>query len=156
MNNKMYLIHEDDYIKHIDEKVFLYSLVKQLTHHIARLAPNRGSKKISDMAKCYDSTAEKLFRSWGIPVSYLVFDNKDDLATLIENELIAPEDAGYYSYDDECDFFPCNCGCCCEAGDEYAEDDEDKDEYIAEMMAELSSFIHSIFGENVSVHIAIE
>ena len=153
MSNKMYLIHEDDYIKHIDEKVFLYSLVKQLSHHVARLAPNRGSKKISNMAKCYDAAAEKLFRSWGIPVSYLVFDNKDDLSVLMENELIEPEDAGYVACDGEC--YCGNCECCCKSED-YDEEEPNQDEDFAEMMGALSSVIHSIFGENVSVHIIVE
>ena len=156
MCNNEYLIHEDDYIRHINEKVMLYSFVKQLTHHIGKMKPTRGNENIIKMAKCYDTAAENLFNSWGIPKSYLVFDNKEDLAELMENELIAPEDAGYYPCDDECDFFPCTCGCCCETEDEYDEDDEDEDEYIAEMMAELSSFIHSIFGDNVSVHIVVE
>ena len=153
MNNNVYLIHEDDYIKHIDEKVILYSLVKQLTHHIARLAPNRGSKKISDMAKCYNAAAEKMFRSWGIPVSYLVFDSKDDLATLMENELIKPEDAGYYACDGER---------CCEFCDGYyppaggSNDEPDEGEDFEEMMSALTSVIHEHFGSNVTVHIVFD
>ena len=151
---KEYLIHEDDYIRHINEKVMLYSFVKQLTHHIGKMKPIRGNESLIKMAKCYDTAAENLFNSWGIPKSYLVFDNKEDLAELMENELIEPEEAGYFFCDDEC----CcgNCECCCEAED-YDDDEEiDADENFAEMMAELSSFIHSIFGDNVSVHIVVE
>ena len=151
---KEYLIHEDDYIRHINEKVMLYSFVKQLTHHIGKMKPIRGNESLIKMAKCYDTAAENLFNSWGIPKSYLVFDNKEDLAELMENELIEPEEAGYFFCDDEC----CcgNCECCCEAED-YDDDEEiDEDENFAEMMAELSSFIHSIFGDNVSVHIVVE
>ena len=40
---KEYLIHEDDYIRHINEKVMLYSFVKQLTHHIGKMKPIRGN-----------------------------------------------------------------------------------------------------------------
>ena len=151
---KEYLIHEDDYIRHINEKVMLYSFVKQLTHHIGKMKPIRGNESLIKMAKCYDTAAENLFNSWGIPKSYLVFDNKEDLAELMENELIEPEEAGYFFCDDEC----CcgNCECCCEAED-YDDDEEiDEDESFAEMMAELSSFIHSIFGDNVSVHIVFD
>ena len=153
MNNKVYLIHEEDYIKHINEKVMLYSFVKQFAHHIGKMKPTRANEAIMKMARTYDTIAENLFDSWGIPKSYMVFEDRDDLAELMENELIAPEDAGYYPCDDACDCFPCTCGgcCCCEA-----EDDDDEDEYIAEMMAELSSFIHSIFGDSVSVHIVVE
>ena len=151
---KEYLIHEDDYIRHINEKVMLYSFVKQLTHHVGKMKPIRGNESLIKMAKCYDTAAENLFSSWGIPKSYLVFDNKEDLAGLMENELIEPEEAGYFFCDDEC----CcgNCECCCEAED-YDDDEEiDEDENFAEMMAELSSFIHSIFGDNVSVHIVFD
>lgn len=153
MINNVYLIHEDDYIKHIDEKVFLYSLVKQLTHHIARLAPNRGSKKISDMAKCYNAAAEKMFRSWGIPVSYLVFDNKDDLATLMENELIKPEDAGYYACDGERCYEFCD-GYYPPADDSNGGPDEGED--FVEMMSALTPVIHEYFGSNVTVHIVFD
>ena len=151
---KEYLIHEDDYIRHINEKVMLYSFVKQLTHHIGKMKPIRGNESLIKMAKCYDTAAENLFNSWGIPKSYLVFDNKEDLAELMENELIEPEEAGYFFCDDEC----CcgNCECCCEAED-YDDDEEiDEDEDFAEMMAALSSVVHNIFGDNVSVHIVVE
>ena len=154
MCNNEYLIHEDDYIRHINEKVMLYSFVKQLTHHIGKMKPIRGNESLIKMAKCYDTAAENLFNSWGIPKSYLVFDNKEDLAELMENELIEPEEAGYFFCDDEC----CcgNCECCCEAED-YDDDEEiGEDEDFAEMMAALSSVIHNIFGDNVSVHIVFD
>ena len=149
MNNEMYLIHKDDYINHIDNQLHLYVMVKQLALHINRLAPNRGSKKISDMAKHYNALAESMFKSLGIPKSYLLFGDEDALAELMENELIAPEDAGYYPIDDE---YECDGDCCaCCSG----EDDEDIDDF-AEGMAELSSHIRSIFGDNVTVHIVID
>ena len=46
MNNEHYLIHKDDYVKHINEKVLLYSFVKQLTHHIAKLKPTQANGSI--------------------------------------------------------------------------------------------------------------
>ena len=30
MNNEMFLIHGEDYIKHIEEKAILYSMLKQI------------------------------------------------------------------------------------------------------------------------------
>ena len=128
--------------------------MKQLTHHIGKMKPIRGNESLIKMAKCYDTAAENLFNSWGIPKSYLVFDNKEDLAELMENELIEPEEAGYFFCDDEC----CcgNCECCCEA-EGYDDDEEiDEDEDFAEMVAALSSVVHNIFGDNVSVHIVVE
>ena len=32
MNNEHYLIHKDDYIKHIDEKVLLYMMVQPVSY----------------------------------------------------------------------------------------------------------------------------
>ena len=54
MNNNVYLIHEEDYIRHIDEKVMLYSFVKQLTHHIGRMKPTRANENLIKTAKCYE------------------------------------------------------------------------------------------------------
>ena len=149
MNNEMYLIHKDDYINHIDNQIRLYVMVKQLAVNIKRLAPNRGSKKITDMANHYNAIAESMFKNLGIPKSYILFGDEASLAELMENELIAPEDAGYYPIDDE---YECDGDCCaCCPG----ENDEDIDGF-AEGMAELSSHIRSIFGDNVTVHIVID
>ena len=101
------------------------------------------------MAECFDSIAESMFKSMGIPKSYIFFGDESALTELMENELIAPEDAGYYPIDDE---YECDGDCCaCCSG----EDDEDIDDF-AEGMAELSSHIRSIFGDNVTVHIVID
>ena len=105
MNDKMYLIHEEDYIKHIDEKVLLYSFVKQLTHHIAKMKSARENENLIKMAKYYDTAAENLFSFWGIPKSYLVFDKKEDLSELMENELITPEEMELNAGSDP-DFIP--------------------------------------------------
>ena len=146
MNNKVYLIHEDDYIKHIEEKAALYSMLKQIACKVAKLPSNRGNKNLSVLTKKAETIADKMFRSWGIPASYLYTGDSDKLAMLMENELIEPEEAGYFFCDDEC---------CCEA-EEYDDEDDETDEDFAEMMAALSSVVHNIFGDNVSVHIVVE
>ena len=147
MNDKMYLIHEEDYIKHIDEKVLLYSFVKQLTHHIAKMKSARENENLIKMAKYYDTAAENLFSFWGIPKSYLVFDKKEDLSELMENELITPEEAGYYPCDDDC---PCDC--CCKDEDDASDENAD----LVKMIEALSSVFHGIIKENATVHIVIE
>lgn len=146
MNNEMYLIHGEDYIKHIEEKTILYSMLKKIACKVAKLPSNRGNKNLSVLAKKTERIADKMFRSWGIPASYLYTADSDMLADLMENELIAPEDAGYYPIDDE---------------DEC--DDEDEGEAIAgftegfgSLMSEFNGLARSIFGDNVSVHIVIE
>ena len=147
MNNKVYLIHEEDYIKHIDEKVMLYSFVKQLAHCIGRMKTTGADDDFIKMAESYGATAENLFNSWGIPKSYITLDNKDDLVPLMENELIKPEEAGYYSCDDDC---PCDC--CCKDEDDASDENDD----LVKMIEALSSVIHSIIKENATVHIVIE
>ena len=147
MNNKVYLIHEEDYIKHIDEKVLLYSFVKQLVHCVGRMKTTGADDDFIKMAESYGATAENLFNSWGIPKSYVTLDNKDDLVPLMENELITPEEAGYYPCDDDC-----LCDCCCK--DEDDESDENDD--LVKMIEALSSVIHGIIKENAIVHIVIE
>ena len=154
MNNELYLIHREDYISHIDDKVRLYSMLKQINHMIARLPNNRGNKELSNIAACFDKISEEMFRSWGIPKTYLVFGCEADLSDLMENELIAPEDAGYIEADqyyDDCCCGDCDC-CCCD--DEDAED-EDVYEFAANM-AIFAAAIHDIFGDGVSIHISVE
>ena len=149
MSNEMYLIHGEDYLSHINDKVHLYSMLKQLNHMIARLPNNRGSKELSMLAAQYDEIAEELFRSWGIPKTYLVFRNNEDLAELMENELIAPEDAGFM----DC---ACDCSCCEEEADTGNCDATDEDDEFTDMVASLATALHSIFGNNVAVHIIVE
>ena len=156
MENNLYLIHEEDYIKHIDEKVMLYSFVQQLTHHISKMKPTRDNEAVMKMAAIYRHTADKMFDSWGIPKAYMVFAEKDDLADLMESELIAPEDAGYFACDEDC----C-CGCCEDDDDENIEDyeiecDEEDAREFAEMMAAITSAIHACLGDHVTVSINIE
>ena len=147
MNNKVYLIHEEDYIKHIDEKVLLYSFVKQLAHCIVRMKTTGADDDFIKMAESYGATAENLFNSWGIPKSYVTLNNKDDLVPLMENELITPEEAGYYPCDDDC---PCNC---CRKDEDDASDENDD---LVKMIEALSYVIHGIIKENATVHIVIE
>ena len=78
MDNNLYLIHEEDYIKHIDEKVLLYSFVKQLTHHIAKLKPTCENENLIKMAKYYETSAENLFSFWGIPKSCLLYTSRSN------------------------------------------------------------------------------
>ena len=159
MNNEHYLIHKDDYISHIDDKVKLYSFVKQLCHHITKMKMTPANEHICKMAKHFYIEADKMFDSWGIPGSYLVFGDESDLAELMENELIAPEDAGYIPCEDECCCDCCGCEDCPCSDDEDDEDEYDEFEIEgwAETVKAINDAIHNFFdGENVTVHIIIE
>ncbi|MBO5127177.1 MAG: hypothetical protein J6D10_06370 [Clostridia bacterium] len=155
MNNEMYLIHSEDYISHINDKVRLYSMMKQLTHMIGKLPIKNSTDELIKLYTRYDELAEEMFRTWGIPKSYLIFGKMEDLSELMENELISPEDAGYV---------PCECCSCC--GDEANIEDEDYEEDVdpndeldaavfAYMMETVSEILHNMFGDKVSIHIVV-
>ena len=104
-NEKMHLIHEDDYIRHIDEKLELYAMLRQLIFHLRRIPDTSAcARKVREIANTYDIRSDELFDGWGIPGSYMVTGDPDELCELMENELIEPEDAGYYPDDGDC---PC-------------------------------------------------
>ncbi len=163
MNNEHYLIHKDDYIKHIDEKVLLYMMVQQLTFQIDKLAPTKKNEALRHVASRYHEMIDAMFQTWGIPGSYLVFSKESDLAELMENELFAPEDAGYIPAEEDCDD-ECCCDCCGCSDCPYADSEDDADvedeaddgDDFIEMIAAMSSVIHKIFGDKVSVHIIVE
>ena len=159
MNNEHYLIHKDAYIKHIDEKVLLYMMVQQLTFQINKMAPTKKNEALRRVANRYHEMIDAMFETWGIPGSYLVFSKESDLADLMEIELIAPEDAGYIPVEEDDDECCCGCPGCPYADSENDEDIEDEaddgDEFI-EMIASMSSAIHKIFGDKVSIHIVVE
>lgn len=159
MNNEHYLIHKEDYIKHIDEKMLLYMMVKQLTFQIGKLTPTKKTESLCCMFKHYSDTIEEMFKSWGIPGSYLVFGKESDLAELMENELINPEDAGYIPCEEVCDS-ECCCSCCSCEDCPHADCDNHGDcgecEKFAEALAALTSMLHGIFGDNVSVHVVVD
>lgn len=150
MNNKLYLISEEDYIKHMEEKAILYSMLKQVASRVKKLPSNRGNKNLSMLTKKAEMTADTMFHSWGIPVSYLYTGDPDMLSAIMENELIEPEDAGYFCDDSFC----CgNCECCCDGA---CEDEDENAEEFEEMMAALTAIVHSIFGDDVTFHITVD
>ena len=167
MENKVYLIHEEDYVKHIRDKDRLFWLLKRMIKQVIDLQPNRDNKELLMSAIQIGCDIDREYVSWGIPMGFM--GTADELQKLMENELLAPEDAGYYACDDTC---CCQCGCCCDncdlCDDDEEYDDEDYDDYdededetdvddnFAELMAGLSSIAQSIFGDNVSVHIVVE
>ena len=169
MENKLYLIHREDYISHINDKVSMYLALKQLTNLVWDLPLTEETRKLREATEHIDFTADICFKCWDISPSFVAFRSGSDLAELMLHELIAPEDAGYYACDDTC---CCPCGYCCDSYDLYDDDEdydgEDNDDYdededetdvdddFAELMAGLSSIAQSIFGDNVSVHIVVE
>lgn len=148
MNDNLYLIHREDYVSHINDKVSMYLALKQLTDLIWYLPLTEENEKLREATELIDLTADNCFMSWGISPSYVAFRSDRDLAELMLHELISPEAAGYYA---------CDCECCYDNDDEDEDEDApEEDEAFADLMAELSSIVQNIFGDNVSVHIVVE
>lgn len=94
-NEELYLIHKEDYIRHIDEKLELYAMLRQIISVINKMPNCDAARDAKKTAAVYTEKCDSLFESWDIPKRYLVVGDTDDLRELMENELILPEDAGY-------------------------------------------------------------
>ena len=92
MDNKLYLIHEDDYLRHIDHKLEMYDLVLELVRTLREdLAEGETARAVRDLCS-YEQQAHILFEGWTIPDEYAESGDPDDLAQLMEEELLPAED----------------------------------------------------------------
>lgn len=107
MTDKVYLIHEEDYVKHIRDKDRLFWLLKRMIKQVIDLQPTRDNKELFMSAIQIGCDIDREYVSWGIPLGFSCKGTADELRELMENELIAPEEAGYYACDDTC---CCQCG----------------------------------------------
>ena len=93
MDNELYLIHEDDYLRHIDHKLEMYDLVLELVRTLREdLAEGETARAVRDLCS-YEQQAHILFEGWTIPDEYAESGDPDDLAQLMEEELL-PAGAG--------------------------------------------------------------
>ena len=99
-NEELYRIHKEDYIRHIDEKLELYAMLRQIISVINKMPNCDAARDAKKTAAIYTGKCDSLFESWGIPKRYLVGGDTDDLRELMENELILPEDTGYVPLDE--------------------------------------------------------
>ena len=95
MNFELYLIDKSDYLNHVHDKLRLYAMLKQLTHVVMHCPALSGSAHIVDLAMSFDDLSEELFRTWGIPKSYLITGDEEEIRNLLESELMPPDDMGY-------------------------------------------------------------
>lgn len=86
-NEKLYLIAEDTYHKHIDEEVHLYGLLHQLAFTASKVKDREDMEYLKDTALRYGQIADELFAGWNIPGRYLVYGDKADLSHLKDTEL---------------------------------------------------------------------
>ena len=130
----LYLIHGEDYLRHIEEKLELLWMATILMHYIKNGAEKDGYLDLVRRSTLdFDERCEEMFSSWGMALNYLKSHDLADLSDLIENDLIEPEYAGYIPADNPC----CPGERCCEYAErierEYAakkDADADMDEDV--------------------------
>lgn len=92
MDNELYLIHEDDYLRHIDHKLEMYHLLLELVRTLRDdLAEGETARAVRDLCS-YEQQAHILFEGWTIPDEYAESGDPDDLAQLMEEELLPAGD----------------------------------------------------------------
>ena len=154
----LYLIHGEDYLRHIEEKLELLWMATILMHYIKNGAEKDGYLDLVRRSTLdFDERCEEMFSSWGMALNYLKSRDLADLSDLIENDLIEPEYAGYVPADKPC----CPGERCCEYAErmerEYAakkdadadmEEAEENDvfEYDEDSEADTDATISSLYA----------
>ena len=154
----LYLIHGEDYLHHIEEKLELLWMATILMHYIKNGAEKDGYLDLVRRSTLdFDERCEEMFSSWGRALNYLKSHDLADLSDLIENDLIEPEYAGYVPADNPC----CPGERCCEYAErmerEYAakkdadadmDEDEENDvfEYDEDSEADTDATISSLYA----------
>ena len=99
----LYLIHGEDYLRHIEEKLELLWMATILMHYIKNGAEKDGYLDLVRRSTLdFDERCEEMFSSWGSALNYLKSHDLADLSDLIENDLIEPEYAGYVPAENPC------------------------------------------------------
>lgn len=152
----LYLIHGEDYLRHIEEKLELLWMATILMHYIKNGAEKDGYLDLVRRSTLdFDERCEEMFSSWGRALNYLKSRDLADLSDLIENDLIEPEYAGYVPAENPC----CPGERCCEYAErierEYAakkdadaDEDEENDvfEYDEDSEADTDATISSLYA----------
>lgn len=113
----LFMIHLDDYIQHIDDELELYAMLRQLEAAISKLPECESTREVRERMAAFSPKIKELWEGWNIPACYLVSGELDDLADVMDDELMEPEDAGYYSEDSDI----CTCeGECASSAPELA------------------------------------
>lgn len=102
MDNKLYLIHEDDYLRHIDQKLEMYKLVLELVRTLRDdLAEDETARAVRDLCS-YEQDAHIMFECWTIPDAYVEsLGDTAYLSRLMERELLPADDEDDEDADDD-------------------------------------------------------
>ena len=92
MDNELYLIHLDDYLDHIDGKLEMYDLLLELVRSVRKdLEAGEPSQAMRTLC-AYEQQAHELYEGWDISDAYAESGDPDDLAQLMEDELLPADD----------------------------------------------------------------
>lgn len=84
----IYLITEETYEDTVQERILLYSFVRQLAHLTKKAETMEDFFRLKEAAAIYGAQAEALFETWDIPGRYLVHGDPGDLDGIKEQELL--------------------------------------------------------------------
>lgn len=87
-NDRVYLIDEDSYVETVNQRVMLYSCVRQLAFQIAKAETIEDFMHLKEISHIFSQQAEQLFDCWDIPGRYLIYGNTDDLEGIKAIELL--------------------------------------------------------------------
>ena len=88
------LIDKDTDLEHVNDKVRLCAMVKQLAAEAKELPCSKAGNPLCELAAVYESKASEIFDELGIPASYPVTFDEDELGDLLEADLFEPEEVG--------------------------------------------------------------
>lgn len=92
MDNELYLIHLDDYLSHIDGKLDMYDLLLELVRSVRKdLEVGEPSQAMRTLCG-YEQQAHEMYEGWDISDAYTDSGDPDDLAQLMEDELLPADD----------------------------------------------------------------
>lgn len=92
MSNDLYVIHENDYMQHITDKVELYNMVRTITEAVRELPDCEKLASLKCSAANMEKCEQMMFNGWGIPEEYLEDGDRAHLTELMEEELLPVED----------------------------------------------------------------
>ena len=91
MSNDLYVIHENDYMQHITDKVELYNMVRTITEAVRELPECEKLASLKCSAANMEKCEQMMFNGWGIPEEYLEDGDRAHLTELMEEELLPVE-----------------------------------------------------------------
>ena len=92
MDTRLYLIHEDDYIGHINGQIEMYDLLLTLVRDARELLLEGKQAALLRTLTKFEHRANEEFRRWRISDSYLLTGDPKDLGRLMAAELLEADD----------------------------------------------------------------